>query len=234
VFVNPTQFGAGEDFDRYPRSLEADVLELGKIGGVDFVFAPSDEEMYPGGADSGRVLIQITGMTDVLCGPFRPGHFEAVATVVCKLFAACRPDVAVFGRKDAQQFVIIRQVVKDLNLGVEIVGLETIREPDGLALSSRNTYLSESERAQAVVLSRAIEAAKVAIESGEQNMTDVVALMNREVASAALARLQYAAVVDGDTLGLLTRCHSGQSCLVALAAHFGSTRLIDSAFVEAP
>ena len=234
VFVNPTQFGPGEDFERYPRDLESDLDRLAEEGGVDVVFFPSDAEIYPGGAGALRVSVHVTGMADVLCGPFRPGHFEGVATIVCKLFNVCRPDVAVFGRKDAQQFVIIRRMNDDLNLGIDVVGVDTVREPDGLALSSRNAYLTSAERSEAVVLSRAAAAARRFIEGGERAVDVILRQMEQEVANAPLARLQYASVVDGESLEETDELVSGQTALAALAVHFGSTRLIDNAFVRVP
>ena len=234
VFVNPTQFGPGEDFDHYPRRLERDLEALEGIGGVDAVFAPSVEEMYPGGQDAQRVWVDVEHLDAHLCGRYRPGHFKGVVTVVAKLFLCCKPHVAVFGLKDAQQFLILRRLSRDLLFGVDIVGVPTVREADGLALSSRNVYLSPDERAQAVVVSQAVAAARRCIEQGEQRVQGVVETMLTVMAQAPAARIQYAEVVDTETLQLLERIEPGQDVLAAVAVFFGKTRLIDNAFVRAP
>ena len=148
IFVNPTQFGPGEDFGRYPRTWEADLAAIAEAGGVDAVFAPTVESMYPLGLPT-LTTVRVSRLDAHLCGPFRPGHFEGVATVVAKLFLACRPHLAVFGEKDAQQLAVLRRMAAELGFGVEVVGAPTVREPDGLALSSRNRYLAAEERAQA-------------------------------------------------------------------------------------
>jgi pantoate--beta-alanine ligase len=228
IFVNPTQFGPGEDFDAYPRTLDADLDALGGSGGVDAVFTPSVDAMYD---DSAATTVTVAGMGERLCGAFRPGHFDGVTTVVTKLFLACRPHLAVFGRKDAQQFLILRRMTRDLGLGVEIVGLETVREADGLALSSRNRYLSEEERKQAVVLSRALSAVREQVAAGERQASTLVDTMRVKIAAAPLARLQYAEVVDTETIQPIDRLQSGRSALAALAVHFGGARLIDNTFL---
>ncbi|MDX1530176.1 MAG: pantoate--beta-alanine ligase, partial [Rhodothermales bacterium] len=232
IFVNPTQFGPGEDFERYPRTLEADLDALRGVGGVDCVFAPDVDEMYPGG--SRLTAVEVAELDAHLCGAHRPGHFRGVATVVTKLFAACRPHVAVFGRKDAQQFVLLRRMARDLLLGVEVVGLETVREPDGLALSSRNRYLGEEARKQAVALSEAVHAAREAAEKGERRAQALVDLMRRTIGAAPMARLQYAEVVDAETLQPVETLRPGREVLAAVAAYFGDARLIDNAFIRAP
>ena len=235
VFVNPTQFGPGEDFERYPRTLGEDLEKLETAGGVDVVFAPSVAEMYPGGADEkGQTSVEVGGMAEHLCGRSRPGHFRGVATVVTKLFHVGRPHVAVFGLKDAQQFLILRRMARDLHFGIELVGVPIVREADGLALSSRNVYLSEAERAEAVVLSRAVGAARRAIEGGERRSEALVEMMRRALKRAEAARVEYAEVVDQATLQPPERIAPGQAVLAAVAVHFGSTRLIDNAFVTAP
>ncbi len=234
VFVNPTQFGPGEDFDQYPRRLEQDMKALEDLGGVDVVFAPSVEEMYPGGQDRQRVWVDVEQLDAHLCGRYRPGHFKGVVTVVAKLFLSCKPHAAVFGLKDAQQFVILRRLSRDLLFGVEVVGVPTVREPDGLALSSRNVYLSPAQRAQAVVLSQAVTAARRLVEQGEQRVEGLVQTMLNVMGQAPDAHVQYAEVVDVETLQPLDRIAPGQDVLAAVAVFFGKTRLIDNAFVRAP
>ncbi len=236
VFVNPTQFGPGEDYERYPRDLEGDAQQLEALG-VDVLFAPTVEAMYPGepldDQEPALAWVEVERLDEHLCGRYRPGHFRGVTTVVAKLFNACKPHVAVFGRKDAQQFVIIRRMVEELLFDVEIVGVPTVREPDGLALSSRNAYLSADERAQATVLYRAVEAARKRIQAGEQRGRAIVEAMRKELDRAPDARVQYAEVVDAATLQPLDRIEAGQHVLVAVAVFFGETRLIDNAFVRA-
>ncbi len=234
IFVNPTQFGPGEDFAQYPRTLEQDLAALEAVGGVEAVFAPSVEEMYPDGQDGQRTWVVVEALDAHLCGRYRPGHFRGVATVVAKLFYACRPHVAVFGRKDAQQFLILRRMARDLNLGVEVVGVPIVREADGLALSSRNVYLTPSQRRQAGVLSQAVAAARQAIARGEQHPAVLVESMRKIMAQAPEAQVQYAEVVDVETLAPLDRIAPGQEVLAAVAVFFGQTRLIDNAFARAP
>lgn len=234
IFVNPTQFAPGEDFDHYPRRLEQDLEALETIGGVDVVFAPSVAEMYPGGQAGQRVWVDVEQLDAHLCGRHRPGHFKGVVTVVAKLFLCCKPHVSVFGLKDAQQFVILRRLARDLLFGVDVVGVPTVREPDGLALSSRNAYLSPDQRIQAMVLSQAVTAARRLIEEGEQRVEGVVETMLSVMAQAPGARVQYAEVVAVETLQPLERIEPGQNVLAAVAVFFGKTRLIDNAFVRAP
>ncbi|BBM71912.1 pantoate--beta-alanine ligase [Rhodothermus marinus] len=233
IFVNPTQFGPNEDYARYPRQLEKDVAALEALE-VDVVFAPTVEEMYPDGPEANLTWVYVEKLDAHLCGRYRPGHFRGVTTIVAKLFNICKPHVAVFGLKDAQQFQIIRRMVRDLHYDIELIGVPTVREPDGLALSSRNTYLSPEERKQAVVLSQAVEAARRAIEAGEQRPEAIVEAMRQILARAPLARVQYAEVVDAETLQPVTRIRPGQRVLAGVAVFFGDTRLIDSVFVEAP
>ena len=242
IFVNPTQFGPGEDFERYPRTLEEDLERLEALGGVDVVLAPSVEEMYPGGPDPassagqavGRASVEVERLAEHLCGRYRPGHFRGVTTVVTKLFHLGRPHVAVFGLKDAQQFLVLRRMVEDLHFGIRLVGVPIMREADGLALSSRNVYLSPTERAQAVALSEAVAAARRAIEEGEQRVEALIETMLQRLAQADAARVEYAEVVDQATLRPLKRIEPGQDVLAAVAVYFGPTRLIDNAFVTAP
>jgi pantoate--beta-alanine ligase len=237
VFVNPTQFGPDEDYDAYPRDLDGDRAKLEERG-VDALFAPSVEEMYPSVADERLpgplAWAEVEHLDEHLCGAYREGHFRGVTTVVTKLFHACTPDLAVFGRKDAQQYVIIRRLVEDLLFDIDIVGVPTVREDDGLARSSRNAYLDADERAQATVLYEAVTAAAAAIEGGEQDPNAVVRAMDRALGGAPDAEVEYASVVDAHTLQPVETLTPGQEVLAAVAVYFGDTRLIDNAFVEVP
>ena len=222
IFVNPTQFGPTEDLAKYPRRLERD-LEICRREGVGLVFAPSAAEMYPAGF---ATTVHVARMTEKMCGACRPGHFDGVCTVVAKLLAIVRPDTAYFGEKDAQQLAVVRRMVADLDLGVEIRGCPTIREPDGLAMSSRNAYLSPAERRQALALSRSLAEAREAVLAGERDAGRLAAQVRQRLEAAEGVDLQYVAVVDPDTLEDLARV--GDRVLVAAAAKVGATRLIDS------
>jgi len=226
IFVNPKQFGPSEDYTKYPRDLEADRQKLEEAG-VDFLFAPSVEEMYPTGF---RTSVNVEGLADRLEGKIRPGHFRGVATVVLRLLEIVAPRFAYFGRKDAQQARIIRQMATDLALESEIVVCPIVREPDGVALSSRNRYLSPEERKAATVLYRALSRARRTIEEGEREAMRIVALVRQELAEEPLASADYAEIVDADSFEPIMRLT--RSCLVLLAARFGSTRLIDNMQVE--
>ncbi len=234
IFVNPTQFGPGEDFDIYPRPFEKDVKLLGAWSPDAIAFAPEAGGMYPEGVQADRLSVSAGALGRRLCGAFRPGHFDGVATVVLKLFHACRPDVAVFGLKDAQQFVILRKLAQDMLLGIRVMGVPTVREADGLAFSSRNAYLSPAERKAAVAVPQAVRAAQEAIARGEQRPAALVEAMCSILRRAADARVEYAEVVDADTLQPMEAIAPGQRVLVAVAAYFGNTRLIDSVFTQAP
>lgn len=235
IFVNPTQFGPREDFERYPRPLDEDLRKLRGIPQVTAVFAPTVEEMYPG-ARGGKepISLHVSHLDSALCGRFRPGHFDGVATVVAKLFNIVRPDAAVFGLKDAQQFVILRRMARDLFFDIDVIGLPTVREEDGLAMSSRNAYLNPEQRAQAVVLSRAIAGAVRQVRRGEQRVSDIVTAMLETMAASPEACVQYAEIVDAETLEPIEDVKPAQDALIAVAAFFGDTRLIDSAFITAP
>jgi pantoate--beta-alanine ligase len=228
IFVNPTQFGPNEDFSRYPRTF-ADDVALCEQSGVDFIFAPDIAEMYP---PDFRTFVTVEGWDQVLCGASRPGHFRGVCTVVLKLFHAIPADVAYFGQKDAQQWLIIQRLVRDLNLPIVIRSVETVREADGLALSSRNRYLSPTERAKAPVLYQALQAAKQAIQAGERDPSRVEQMIRDTIASVPEMRLDYASVVSIDTLARPDRLTG--TVLVALAAFLGTTRLIDNVILEVP
>ena len=234
VFVNPTQFGPGEDFDAYPRTLAADLAALSGLDAPpDAVFAPTAEAMYPLGLPT-LTHVHVGKLGERLCGAHRPGHFDGVTTVVTKLFLACRPDVAVFGQKDAQQLAVLRRMTAELGFGIAVVGAPIVREADGLALSSRNRYLGAEERRQAVVLSRAVAAAAAAVAAGERSGNALVGLMTDEIGAAPMARVQYAELVDADTLQPVDRLQPGQRALAAVAVYFGETRLIDNAAFTAP
>jgi pantoate--beta-alanine ligase len=226
VFVNPTQFGRGEDLDAYPRDLERD-RDLLAGAGTALLFAPSAKEMYPRPA---AVSIDLPALTGGLCGAHRPGHFQGVALVVAKLLNIVQPHVAVFGAKDFQQAAVIRRLAADLAFPTEIVVAPTVREDDGLAMSSRNAYLSPEQRRAATVLYRALQGAAAAAREGERNGRALEALMARTVAAEPLAKLQYAAAVDPVTLEPAENL--SQRVQLALAAHVGTTRLIDNVIVE--
>jgi pantoate--beta-alanine ligase len=223
IFVNPLQFGAGEDLDRYPRDLTGDLAQCEEEG-VDAVFAPSVAEMYP----SGRPLttVHVEGLTADLCGAARPTHFDGVATVVTKLFAATGTSTAFFGRKDAQQLAVINRLVEDLNLAVQVVGCPIVREPDGLARSSRNAYLSVDERRAALVLSRALRAAASAAIAGERDPSALVDLVRGLVATEPTVALEYVEVRSAPEL-VPVDVLDGE-VLLAIAAKVGETRLIDN------
>ena len=233
IFVNPTQFAPSEDLARYPRDLEGDRETLAALG-ADVVFAPSETEMYPQGEEENRTWVSVDELAMHLCGRHRPGHFRGVMTVVAKLFHVCKPHVAIFGQKDAQQLVMLRRMARDLLFGVEVASVPIQREPDGLARSSRNAYLSAAHRQQAGVLSQAVEAAKAQVEAGEQPARTVVETMKRIIGTALDARLQYAEVVELTTLSPVEMIAPGQEVLVAVAVFFGDTRLIDNAVARAP
>lgn len=225
IFVNPTQFGPNEDLDRYPRDLEHD-LEVCRTAGADLVFVPEAKTMYPPGF---ATTVAVSGLTDGLCGKSRPGHFAGVCTVVCKLFSIVAPDRAYFGQKDAQQLAVIRRMTRDLNLPVEVVSCPIIREPDGLAQSSRNAYLRPEERKAALVLNRALQMAEDAALGGERNSAVLVALMRECFAAEPLARVDYIEVVDALSLEPLNEVRD--STLMAVAAWLGATRLIDNRLI---
>jgi len=226
IFVNPTQFGPNEDLAKYPRSFERD-CELLEREGVELLFAPSVEEMYPLGAVS---WVTVEGLSDKLDGRSRPGHFRGVTTVVAKLFHVVEPDVAFFGQKDAAQVAIIRRMVRDLSLPVEIVVCPIVREPDGLALSSRNAYLSSEQRKQALILHRSLVRVQRLADAGEQHAAKLVAAGREEFAQEGSVRLDYFEVVNPDTLDPVGDTSAG--ALAAVAAFVGSTRLIDNTLLK--
>jgi pantoate--beta-alanine ligase len=222
IFVNPLQFGPNEDFSKYPRTFERD-CELLRVEGVAVLFAPSVEDMYPAGATT---TVEVANISDRLDGRSRPGHFKGVTTVVAKLFHIVQPDFAFFGQKDAAQVAILRRMVRDLNFEVEIVVGPIVREPDGLAMSSRNAYLDPLQRQQALVLHRALERVRSLAEHGERDASALIAAGKRMIAEQAAAKLDYLEIVDPDSLEPVADLSGG--ALVAVAACFGSTRLIDN------
>jgi pantoate--beta-alanine ligase len=228
IFVNPTQFGPREDFSRYPRPLERD-LELCEKEGVDLVFNPLAEEMYPTGSQP--MTLEWPSLTGVLEGKFRPGHFSGVAQVVAKLFHILSPDVAIFGQKDFQQLRVIRELVNSLNFAVEVVAAPTLREPDGLAMSSRNVYLSESERVQALGVSKALRLAEAEAMSGVKSGPRLMTTMKRTLLEKHL-QIDYVTVVDPDTLKEVETVTG--PIVLAVAVRAGNTRLIDNVLVEPP
>ena len=222
IFVNPTQFGPREDFSAYPRDVEADLGKLERAG-TDVVFSPSLGEMYPDGFET---YVDVGSVAARLEGEHRPGHFRGVATVVCKLLAAARPDRAYFGQKDAQQCVVVKRLNADLDLGAQIVVVPTVREPDGLALSSRNEYLSPSERRAATVVHCALELARSLYGSGVADAGSIRREVRSLIDAEPLARVDYVSVADPDTLEELERVTPG--ALTSLAVYVGETRLIDN------
>ena len=227
VFVNPTQFGAGEDFSKYPRSLERDVAAAARSG-ADVVFAPEAGAMYPEGF---QTSVTVDALTGVLEGASRPGHFRGVATVVTKLFHITRAHLAVFGQKDAQQVAVIRQMVRDLNLPVAIVVGPIVRESDGLAMSSRNAYLSPEERRQASALYRSLRLGEQMIGDGERDAARIRSLMAALIARESTGRIDYISIADPGSLRELAILPEPGEALVSLAVRFGSTRLIDNCVV---
>jgi pantoate--beta-alanine ligase len=222
IFVNPLQFGPTEDLDKYPRTLERDKLLLQELG-VEVLFAPTIQEMYPAGA---RTYVEVTELSERLDGLSRPGHFRGVTTVVAKLFEIVRPDRAFFGQKDAAQVAVLRKMVSDLNMDVELVVCPIVREKDGLAMSSRNAYLTTEQRKQALVLHRALMRISHEADNGERDAANLVSIGKSVIAEEPAARLDYVAVVDPNSLEPLADVSRG--ALVAVAAWIGSTRLIDN------
>jgi pantoate--beta-alanine ligase len=230
IFVNPTQFAPNEDYSRYPRSFDADCA-MAQAEGADVIFAPSVEEMYPGGPSSPDVtFVEVAGLGNRLDGASRPGHFRGVATVVAKLFIAAEPDLAFFGQKDAAQVSLLRRMIADLRLGVELVVCPIVREPDGLALSSRNAYLSADERRQALTLSRAVRWVEAMAAQGERNSAVLIDAARHIFAAEPQIRIDYIALVDWATLEPVETAAPGT--LFAVAAWVGTTRLIDNTILS--
>ncbi len=225
IFVNPTQFGPADDYQAYPRRLEQDA-QMAQQAGVDLIFAPSAEEMY---GEEFATYVEVEGLTDGLCGRYRPEHFRGVTTVVAKLLNIIQPDVAYFGEKDYQQLIVIRRMVNDLNMPIEIVGVPTVREPDGLALSSRNRYLSDEERAAAPWLYQALQAGATRVRQGATG-AEAAEQVKEILAEEPLLRVQYIEAVHPETLQPAE--YGGPPMVIAAAAHLGGTRLIDNIIIE--
>ncbi|OGG56075.1 MAG: pantoate--beta-alanine ligase [Candidatus Handelsmanbacteria bacterium RIFCSPLOWO2_12_FULL_64_10] len=226
IFVNPRQFGPGEDYQGYPRDLDRDLRLIRETGG-DIVFIPAPEEMYP--VDF-TTSVHVEGLTEGLCGASRPAHFRGVTTVVTKLFTAVKPHLAVFGQKDAQQALVIRRVVRDLNLDLEVLIAPTVREPDGLAMSSRNVYLTPEERPQAAALYQALRLARRMAGAGEQDAQKIIRKMRDLISERPGARIDYVSIVD--TGGLKPVDRLAGEVLVAVAVRFGRARLIDNVILN--
>lgn len=226
IFVNPKQFGPKEDLAKYPRTFEADAKNLA-VAGVDAIFAPEPSDVYP---DGFRTYVSVEGLSERLEGRSRPGHFRGVATVVLKLLEIVQPHFAYFGRKDAQQVRIISQMARDLNLGTEIVVCPIVREADGLALSSRNTYLKSDEREAATVLHRALIAARDELAAGVRDALQLQTVLRKVLQAEPLAAVDYAEIVDADTFEPVVRV--SRPCYMVLAVFLGKTRLIDNLYIE--
>jgi len=225
IFVNPAQFGPREDLKKYRRPLKKD-LALCREAGVDFIFLPDNKIMYP---HAYSTFVNVEGLSGVLCGSTRPGHFRGVTTVVAKLLNIVRPDLLYLGQKDAQQALIIARMIKDLNFPVKVKVMPTIREKDGLALSSRNTYLSKKERNDAVVLSKALLLAQSLIDNGQRHADRIISRMKELISKKRSARIDYVSIVDLENLMPLKKIRPG--CLIALAVRIGKTRLIDNIII---
>lgn len=226
IFVNPTQFGPGEDFKKYPRTFEAD-LEICRKAGVGLVFAPGAEQMY---GKEELTWVTVEKLTEPLCGRFRPGHFRGVATVCAKLFNIVLPDVAFFGQKDGQQALVVKRMAADLKMPLEIVVCPTVREPDGLAVSSRNKYLTEEERKDSVLIYKSLEKCREMIESGTRDTETIVAAMREVLSRAPSIQIQYVSIVDAETLESLDKVRG--KVMAAVAGRLGSARLIDNIMVD--
>ena len=225
IFVNPTQFGPGEDFERYPRDEEGDKSKLEQEG-VDFLFIPEIRDMYLLGY---QTYVDVTEVSKGLCGDFRPGHFRGVATVVAKLFNLVKPHVAIFGEKDYQQLLVIKRMAKDLNFDIEIIPGRTVREEDGIAMSSRNTYLSPEARKKATVLYRSLRKGKELFDSGERDVSTLSQTIRKEIGSEEDVTLQYVEIRDAETLERIERVN--RPAAIAVAAIIGSVRLIDNIII---
>jgi len=222
IFVNPTQFGPNEDLSRYPRDEAGDIAKA-KTCGIDLAFCPEATAMYPAGA---QTFVEVRELQKPLCGASRPGHFAGVATIVTKLFHITNPHVAVFGEKDYQQLAILRRMARDLDFGIEIVGVPIVREPDGLALSSRNAYLSAEQRAAALALSKGLAAAQAAFTAGERDANRLVAAARAQLDAEKLVRIDYLELRDADELSEIAKVE--KRAVMAVAAFVGTTRLIDN------
>ncbi|MCK4759234.1 MAG: pantoate--beta-alanine ligase [Candidatus Aminicenantes bacterium] len=226
IYVNPTQFEPKEDFRQYPRDIHRDT-ELLKNEGVDYLFLPDNQEIYPEGY---KTYVEVHDLQDKLCGRSRPGHFRGVCTVVLKLFNTVNPDMAFFGQKDAQQAIILKRMAQDLDLGVKIEVVPIVREEDGLALSSRNSYLDQEERRAALVLSKSLEEARVMVQNGERDSGQIIDRMKEMIGREPLAKIDYVEIVDMENLDPVQKIEN--KALAALAVFVGKVRLIDNAILQ--
>lgn len=226
IFVNPAQFSPQEDLKKYPRPLKQD-LKLCRKSGVDLVFVPPDKMMYPRGFST---FVEVEGLSNKLCGIYRPGHFRGVATVVAKLLNIVSADILYLGQKDAQQAMIIKKMISDLNFPVKVKIMPTIRENDGLALSSRNIYLDKEQRKEALVLSKALSLARSLVDNGQRDVARIISRMKELIKKKKQAKIDYVAIVDLDKLQNVKKI--GKNCLIALAVKFGKTRLIDNVLIS--
>jgi pantoate--beta-alanine ligase len=226
IFVNPTQFGPGEDFNKYPRDFSRDE-ELCRNMGVDILFYPSQDEIYD---EPYLTFVEVNKLTETMCGLSRPGHFRGVTTIVCKLFNIIKPDIAIFGQKDYQQSLIIKQMVKDLNLDVRIITGPIVREPDGLAMSSRNRYLSKKKRQDALLIYQSLKMAEKKVASKKYSVEEIKNRMLEKIQAGSSTRIDYIAIVDPETLEPLEKIQAHM--LIAMAVYVGKTRLIDNVLIE--
>ena len=226
IFVNPTQFGPGEDFEKYPRPLNSD-LKICRKTGVDVVFAPTQEQMYP---SENLTWVNVEKLTELLCGQFRPTHFRGVTTVCAKLFNVVAPDFAFFGRKDAQQAIVIKRMVADLNMPLEIVICPTVRQPDGLAVSSRNKYLTEEQKKDATLIYKSLQKCREMIDDGATNSETIIAEMRKILNQAPSIEIEYISIVDAETLQNIDNIAG--KVLTAVAVQIGPARLIDNMLVD--
>lgn len=226
IFVNPTQFGPGEDFEKYPRTFDAD-LEICRNAGVDLVFAPTKEQMYP---EENLTLVNVEKLTDSLCGQFRTGHFRGVATVCAKLFNIVAPDIAFFGQKDAQQATVIKRMVADLNMPLKIIICPTVRQPDGLAVSSRNQYLTEQQKKNATLMYKSLQKCQEMIDAGITDSRKIITRMRKILSQAPSIKIEYISIVDAETLQTID--HITGKVLAAVAVRIGPARLIDNILVD--
>lgn len=227
IFVNPLQFGPSEDYEKYPRNLARD-SRLAQESGVDLLFVPSVSEMYPEGES--HTTVSVSRITEYMCGAFRPGHFQGVTTVVAKLFNIVQPDMAYFGQKDYQQYTVIKQMVKDLNIPIRLIATPTVRESDGLAMSSRNSYLDQNQRKQAPVLYSSLLDGASLISSGEREPGVIIERIRKRISGETNGKIEYIEIRNADNLAEVETINI--PVVIALAVHFGSTRLIDNIVVE--
>ena len=226
IFVNPTQFGPGEDFEKYPRPIEAD-LDICKKAGVNLVFEPKPEQMYPG---ENLTWVNVEKLTEPLCGKSRPGHFRGVTTICAKLFNIVQPDIAFFGQKDAQQAIVIKRMVADLNMPLEIVICPTIREPDGLAVSSRNQYLDKQQRQDAAYIYKSLEKCREMVNAGKIETDEIIDQMKKVLRQKSSIEIEYISIVDSETLETVERIAG--KVLAAVAVRLGPARLIDNIMID--